>query len=91
MKLYMHPISMTSRPVRLLVRGSIYAAIRLPSRTISEPASSRSASSSAVILRPIPIFQRWLGNIKKLPSWGSVNQEFYGLQEMIKAQSFVRI
>jgi hypothetical protein len=27
--------------------------------------------------------------MKKLPSWSSVNQEFYGLREMVKAQDFV--
>jgi glutathione S-transferase len=40
---------------------------------------------------PYPNIQRWLGNIKKLPSWTSVNQEFYGLREMVKAQNFVRV
>jgi hypothetical protein len=29
--------------------------------------------------------------MKKLPSWDSVNQEFYGLREMVKAQNFVRV
>jgi hypothetical protein len=29
--------------------------------------------------------------MKKLPSWSKVNQEFYGLRDMIKAQSFVRV
>jgi glutathione S-transferase len=40
---------------------------------------------------PYPNIQRWLGNIKRLPSWTSVNQEFYGLREMVKAQNFVRV
>ena len=40
---------------------------------------------------PYPNIQRWLANMKKLPSWGSVNQEFYGLREMVKGQNFVRV
>ena len=40
---------------------------------------------------PYPNIQRWLANMKKLPSWESVNREFYGLREMIKAQNFVRV
>ncbi len=38
-----------------------------------------------------PNVVRWLGNVKKLSSWESVNREFYGLREAIKAQQFVRI
>jgi glutathione S-transferase len=40
---------------------------------------------------PYPNVQRWLGNIKKLPNWNSVNEAFYGLREMVKAQNFVHI
>jgi glutathione S-transferase len=40
---------------------------------------------------PYPNVRRWLTNVKKLPSWSSVNQEFYGLREMIKSQNFVRV
>jgi glutathione S-transferase len=40
---------------------------------------------------PYPNVQRWLGNMKKLPSWNSVNEAFYGLREMVKAQNFVHI
>lgn len=40
---------------------------------------------------PYPNIQRWLANMKKLSSWSSVNQEFYGLREMIKSQEFVRV
>jgi len=35
-----------------------------------------------------PNIQRWLGNMKKLPSWGPVNEAFYGLVEAVKAQPF---
>jgi glutathione S-transferase len=35
--------------------------------------------------------QRWLSNMKKLPSWTSGNQEFYGFREMVKGQNFVRV
>ena len=38
-----------------------------------------------------PNIQRWLANVKKLPSWPGQNQEFYGLREMIKGQSFARV
>jgi glutathione S-transferase len=40
---------------------------------------------------PYPNIQRWLANMKKLASWSTVNQEFYGLREMIKSQEFVRV
>ena len=40
---------------------------------------------------PYPNIQRWVSNMKKLPSWSSGNKEFYDLREMIKAQSFERI
>jgi glutathione S-transferase len=40
---------------------------------------------------PYPNIQRWLGNMKKLPTWSQVNQEFYGLRDMIKGQSFVHV
>jgi glutathione S-transferase len=38
-----------------------------------------------------PNIQRWLSNMKKLPSWTSGNQEFYGFREMVKGQNFVRV
>jgi glutathione S-transferase len=38
-----------------------------------------------------PNIQRWLANVKKLPSWSGQNQEFYGLREMIKGQAFARV
>ena len=38
-----------------------------------------------------PNIQRWLASMKKLQSWSGVNQEFYGLREMIKGQNFVRV
>ena len=40
---------------------------------------------------PYPNVQRWLGNMKKLKSWDSVNEAFNGLREAVKAQNFVRI
>jgi glutathione S-transferase len=40
---------------------------------------------------PYPNIQRWLGNMKKLKSWDSVNEAFNGLREAVKAQNFVRI
>jgi glutathione S-transferase len=40
---------------------------------------------------PYPNVQRWLGNMRKLSSWNSVNEAFYGLREAVKAQNFVRI
>jgi glutathione S-transferase len=35
-----------------------------------------------------PNIQRWLANMKKLPSWPKVNEVFYGLVEAVKAQPF---
>ena len=35
-----------------------------------------------------PNVKRWLDNMKKLPSWGKVNEAFYGLVEAVKAQPF---
>jgi hypothetical protein len=32
--------------------------------------------------------QRWLNNVKKLPSWPKVNEVFYGLVESVKEQPF---
>jgi glutathione S-transferase len=40
---------------------------------------------------PYPNVRRWLANVKNLPSWSRINQEFYGLQEMVKGQNFVRV
>ena len=40
---------------------------------------------------PYPNVQRWLANMRKLPSWDGVNEAFYGLREAVKAQNFVRI
>ena len=40
---------------------------------------------------PYPNIQRWLGNMKKLKSWDSVNEAFNGLREAVKSQNFVRI
>jgi len=38
-----------------------------------------------------PNIQRWLGNMKKLPSWRPVNEAFYGLVDAVKAQPFQSI
>jgi glutathione S-transferase len=38
-----------------------------------------------------PNVKRWLDNMKRLPSWGPVNREFYGLVEAVKAQPFQAI
>jgi len=38
-----------------------------------------------------PNVQRWLGNVKNLPSWGKVNKEFYGLVGALKGQQFLTI
>ena len=35
-----------------------------------------------------PNVKRWLGNMKKLKSWPSVNEVFYGFQGMVKDQKF---
>jgi glutathione S-transferase len=38
-----------------------------------------------------PNIKRWLGNMKKLKSWGKVNEVFYGFQSMVKDQKFETI
>jgi glutathione S-transferase len=38
-----------------------------------------------------PNVERWLGNMKKLPSWTSVNATFYGLGEALKDKEFETI
>jgi glutathione S-transferase len=35
--------------------------------------------------------QRWLGNMKKLPSWPRINEALYGFAEAVKGQPFVRL
>jgi len=35
-----------------------------------------------------PNVERWLNNVKKLPSWPKVNEVFYGLVDSVKAQQF---
>ncbi len=44
-----------------------------------------------VDLSPYPNVTRWLGNMKKLPSWPKVNEAFEGLKEAVKAQAFVTL
>ncbi|HEX3209810.1 MAG TPA: glutathione S-transferase family protein [Geminicoccaceae bacterium] len=38
-----------------------------------------------------PNVQRWLGNMKKLPSWPRINEALYGFAEAVKGQPFVRL
>lgn len=38
-----------------------------------------------------PNIARWLGNMKRLHSWSSVNEHFYGFAEAVKAQPFVAV
>jgi glutathione S-transferase len=38
-----------------------------------------------------PNVRRWLGNVKKQPSWPKVNEVFYGLVDAVKAQPFSAI
>jgi glutathione S-transferase len=40
---------------------------------------------------PYPNVRRWLDAMKKLPSWGKVNEAFDGLREAVKAQKFVTL
>ena len=44
-----------------------------------------------VNLAPYPNIQRWLNNMKKLPSWNKVNEVFYGYVESLKQQQFQAI
>ncbi len=38
-----------------------------------------------------PNVQRWLDNMKKLPSWPQINEALYGFAEAVKGQPFVRL
>ena len=38
-----------------------------------------------------PNIQRWLGNMKQLKSWQSINEVFHGFAESVKDQDFVAI
>lgn len=38
-----------------------------------------------------PNVQRWIGNMKKLNSWGKVNEVFYGFAESVKSQPFAAL
>jgi glutathione S-transferase len=38
-----------------------------------------------------PNIRRWLGNMKKLKSWGSVNEALYGLRDAVKDHAFERV
>lgn len=40
---------------------------------------------------PYPNVERWLDTIKKLPSWPTVNEAFYGLVTAVKGQNFVAL
>jgi glutathione S-transferase len=40
---------------------------------------------------PYPNITRWLDNMKKLKTWGSVNEHFYGLAGQLKDQKFVAV
>jgi glutathione S-transferase len=35
-----------------------------------------------------PNVERWLSNMKKLPSWPKINEALYGFKEMVKDQAF---
>ena len=37
---------------------------------------------------PYPNVQRWIANMKKLPSWDKINEVFYGFAGSVKDQSF---
>jgi glutathione S-transferase len=39
----------------------------------------------------LPNVQRWIGNMKKLPSWAKVNEVMYGFAGSLKGQQFERV
>lgn len=39
-------------------------------------------------MSPYPNVQRWVGNMKRLPSWPKVNEVFYGFAGSVKEQPF---
>ena len=38
-----------------------------------------------------PNVKRWLDTMKKQPSWGEINQHFYGFADAVKGQQFVTV
>jgi glutathione S-transferase len=38
-----------------------------------------------------PNVERWLENVKRLPNWSKINQDFYGLVGAVKGQQFVTL
>jgi len=38
-----------------------------------------------------PNVKRWLDTVKKSPSWGKVNEVFYGFRDSVKSQPFVTV
>lgn len=40
---------------------------------------------------PYPNVQRWIGNMKKLKSWQSINEQMYGFAGAVKDQAFVTL
>ncbi|HEY3495980.1 MAG TPA: glutathione S-transferase family protein [Polyangiaceae bacterium] len=41
--------------------------------------------------KPYPNVQRWLGNVKKLRTWNSVNEALYGFQQYLKDAPFITL
>lgn len=116
MKLYMHPVSMTSRPVRLFIAENDlpvqeqvvdlmtgehhqepYASLN-PNRLVPmlEDGDFHLTESSAILkyladkfnLPAYPNIERWVANMKRLPSWPKVNEVFYGFAGSVKDQTF---
>jgi glutathione S-transferase len=38
-----------------------------------------------------PNVERWIGNMKKLKSWASINEQLYGFAGAVKEQTFVTL
>jgi hypothetical protein len=116
MKLDMHPVSMTSRPVRLFVaenkipleeqmvdlidcsqRPLDRAQERLPvrrtdhHRRLLRNRLAHPRRNHPLRFSPYPNLQRWVANMKRLPSWSAVNQVFDGFAASVKDQPFQAI
>lgn len=87
-KLYMHPLSTTSRPVRLFIHENgtdceeQVVDLMRPCRRRSSDGHHRMGKKRA---------ERWLDDVKNLKSWPQVNEAFYGFAASVKDKPFIAI
>lgn len=78
MKLYHHPVSTTGRPVMLFAAENGAAFVALAELTGSDRAA-------------YPNIRRWLGRMKALKSWKSVNAMIDGYSASLKSRPLVAV